>query len=101
MVVFSDIIVWLVVSTASVRAGAGSKATVVVERCASVVVSSYSIAFTVVPLKADVLIVVGVSGACFVMGATVFGLCVGEELVSVVGLVAMVAFVVTGKVVNL
>lgn len=53
------------VSMASVTSGA--KATVVVERCASVVVSSCSMAFAVVPIEVDVTIVV--SGACFVIGA--------------------------------
>lgn len=81
MVVFSDVTVWLVVddgnsvvSVASVRAGAVPKAAVVVARYASVVVSSCSIAFAVLPLRVDGTVVVGVCDACFVIGATVVGL---------------------------
>lgn len=108
MVVFSDVAVWLVaddgngvVSMACVTAGVVPKAAVVVERCASVVVSSRSIVLAVVPLEVDVTIMVGVSDVCFVVGATVVGLRVGEMLVSFGGLVASVAFAVTGQVVDL
>lgn len=81
MVVFSDMTVWLVgddgnsvVSTASVTAGAVLEATVVVERCASLAVSSRSIVCAVVSLEVDMTNVVGVSGVCFVIGATLVGL---------------------------
>lgn len=81
MVVFSDMTAWLVaddgnsvVSTARVTSGAVPKATVVVERCASVVVSSCSIVFAVVPPEVEVTIGIGVSGGCFVIVATVVGL---------------------------
>lgn len=76
MAVFSDVTVWLVVddgnsavSAAGVRAVAVPNATGVGERYASFVVPSCLIAFAVVPLGVEVTIAIGVSAACFVIGA--------------------------------